>query len=206
MEDKSKNTGFLRGKPVSMKTFLFLLSLVFLILLTYIVGALILTGDNYKSDTAESDEYFSDCSILEKDCTDASCSFYNSCDGTKKVCRIYDCGSEYGIFMKDNDGQVGTKRKAKPDTAAVEAEKEACRGSMEILEQSCVNDEYQAKAKVITKGECEIGNFIVIFENEGAQSSKLTSLGNGTYAITVDHCGKAMEISPVSTSGIYLEF
>ena len=108
--------------------------------------------------------------------------------------------------MKDDNGQISTKRKTKPDTASIEAEKEACKGSMEILEQNCVNDEYQAKVRIATKGGCQIGNFIIIFENEGSQPNKFTSLGDNTYAITVDHCGKTMEISPVSASGIYLEF
>lgn len=206
MEEDDKNTSFLRDKPAFIKGFLFVLCLILLIWLTYVVGALILTRDNYKNETAELDEYFKDCSILEKNCTNASCSFYNSCDGAQKVCRIYDCSGEYGIFIKDNDGQIRMQRRAKPDTAAIEAEKEACRGSMEVLEQDCINNEYRAKVRVTTKSQCEIGNFIVIFENSGSQPNKFVSLGDGVYAVSVDHCGKATEISPVSASGIYLEF
>lgn len=210
---KNKKLFFFEDQPEFIRTFMFLLCLIFILLLTYIVGVLILSKDSILSgDTSDSDVYFKDCKILEKKCADVDCAFYSWCGGGDyKVCRIYDCGNKYGVFTVDTNNSVNTKREDKIDTKAFEAKKEACSGNMQVLEQKCEEGKMQIKVKLTTKGECKVGNFTLLYEKDnntggGAQSTTFTALEDGTYQLTANTCGTVAAIIPSTEDGIALEF
>ncbi|HEY5137814.1 MAG TPA: hypothetical protein VIJ25_00630, partial [Methylococcales bacterium] len=156
--------------------------------------------------TLDSDVYFKDCTILKENCTDVSCIFYNSCDGVQKACTIYDCGTEYGIYIKHSDDKIETKKEAKPDAGAIAIQEDNCKGSMEILEQDCINNKFQAKVKITTKGECKIGSFVLSLQEYGNVQNASEPLGDGVYEVTADRCGTAIKIGPVTENGMFLEF
>jgi len=190
---------------------MFLLCSIFILLLLYIVGVLIMMRGNFnvlqKNAALDSDAYFADCKLLEKDCNDTSCNLYTWCgDGDHSVCRIYDCGNNYGIFTKDLNNKIKTERKAKPDMKALDAQKDACSGSMQILQQDCVEGKMQVKVKLNTKGECKINTFALIYKDAGAQPNEFVSLGGDTYQITAYSCGTIDEIVPGTKDGIALDF
>jgi hypothetical protein len=206
---EKRKLSLFEDKTETARTFLFLSCLIGLILLVYIVGALVLTQNNYatKSATSDSDAFFMGCTLLEKDCLTDACPYTASCGDTDNaVCRIYDCGQEYGIYSKDIQGKIYTKRETKPDTAAIETEREDCSGSMQVVEQNCVNGAYVAKVQLSPKGECKVGNFIVVYTDEGIQKTQVTDLGNNAYSVEIDHCGTVAELTPVTVSGMYLRF
>jgi hypothetical protein len=158
-----------------------------------------------KSDPA-ADAYFPGCRLLEGDCLDPSCSFYNACDGSQKECRIYDCGDEYGIFARTEAGEIRTKGEKKPDLAAIGKRGEACTGAMEVLEQGCVSGHYQAKVKLTTAGECEIGSFTVVFEELGNVLGSFTRDQDSIYTVAADSCGKFVRIKAANRDGVSLDF
>lgn len=204
IEDNDSNTDR-RGRLN--RAFAFWSFFVFASLLVFIGGVLVFTRDSPGSGiNASSDGYFKDCSLLEENCRDISCTFYNSCNGTQKECKIYDCGDAYGVLIKNADDKIEVKKEAKPDADAIRTEEENCKGDMQILEQSCIDHRFQAKVKLITKGECNIGAFVLSLQEYGNVQNEFESLGDGSYVITTDRCGKAMKIGPVTKSGMYLEF
>lgn len=210
MENENKNGGsILANKTELIKMFMFILCLVFVLLLVYIVGGLLLNRNSFYNANdkiaSEADAYFKDCSILEGNCTDTDCGFYSLCDG-HKTCRIYDCGKEYGVYAIDIKDKLNAKKVAKPDMEAIEAKKAACKGSMEILEQNCVDGKTKLKAKITTKGECKIDQFTLYYEGIGAQSGTFSSAEGGIYEITSNICGQLSSIVPAAEGGIALEF
>lgn len=146
------------------------------------------------------------CAILEDNCRDVDCAFYNLCDGVQKQCQVYDCGKEYRIVKTDAEGRTETKNEPKSDADAIVAEQDSCRGEMHILEQGCVDDHFQARVRLQTQGECEIGYFVLTLKEFGNVQSESESLGDGSYLITTDRCGQATRIGPVTKDGMYLEF
>jgi hypothetical protein len=163
-------------------------------------------SDKGNQQAPEADASFPGCTVKEQNCTDTECSFYSACDGEQKQCTVYDCGDEYGLYIRTADGTVKTKREKKPDLSAIEKERQDCSGSMELLQQGCSGQKFQAKVKLTTKGQCEIDSFIVTLDNLGNVFSTIKSEGDGIYSISSDRCGKAVRISPVTKSGISLEF
>ncbi|MDD3006911.1 MAG: hypothetical protein PHX30_05040 [Candidatus Pacebacteria bacterium] len=199
--DKHENGG--RVKPV--RIFMLLLFSIFILFIVYIAATFIFVK-NSSNEGTNSDDYFKGCSILEENCTDISCVFYNSCNGVQKECKIYDCGNEYGIFIKNFDDKIEKKKEAKPDTDAIAAEVDNCKGTMQILDQGCVDNGFQAKVQLTTKGECNVGAFVLTLQEYGNVQNEFESLGGGVYVVTSDRCGRAMKIGPVTVDGMYLEF
>ncbi|MDD3006903.1 MAG: hypothetical protein PHX30_05000 [Candidatus Pacebacteria bacterium] len=190
---------------------MFIFCFIFILLLTYIVGALLYTRDNYlPQQTGESidpDEYFKSCKLLEAKCLDIGCKYYSRCgDGNYDSCRIYDCGDTLGVFTENVKGKQDANWQAKPDLAAVAAKKEACAGTMEVLSQECVGGKEQIKVKIVTEGECKIGGFAVIYEGIGTEPNSFEALENSIYSITALSCGTVSRIVPATENGISLEF
>jgi hypothetical protein len=188
---------------------LFVACVVLVLLLTYVLGLLIFTNprvlENKPSDVvADSDAYFKDCKILRQSCSDkVGCNLFSFCgSGSYKVCKIYDCGNAYGVFTQDYEGNIDTKREAKYDKKAVQAKKDACRGSTQVLEQKCVNKKMQLKVKISSEGRCKIGGFTIVYEGSGIQPNTFASLDDNTYSVTADTCGKITHVIPQTEEGI----
>jgi len=212
-EKKQKKSGWLQkqNKTEFLRTFMFLFCFIFILLLTYIVGALLYSRDSFIAQEGEKrinpDEYFKNCQILEKDCLDIDCNYYTRCgDGNYNVCRVYDCGDTFGVFTEDLEGKQDTKNPPKPDMGAILAQKDSCKGTMDILSDVCVEGKEKIKVKIVTEGECKIGNFTVIFEGAGTKNSTFKEIGDSIYEITAIACGKVSKVVPATPNGISLEF
>lgn len=211
-EKKNRLSGLIKNKTEFLRTFMFLFCFIFILLLTYIVGALLYTKDNFEptqtgAERINPDEYFKDCSILEPKCLDIGCNYYSRCgDDNYDVCKIYDCGDTFGIYTENLENKQSATRQAKPDLNAVKVKKEACAGKMDILSQDCVEGKEQIKVKIVTGGECKIVNFAVVFEGARTESSSFVAAGDNTYAITALACGTVSRIVPSTENGISLEF
>lgn len=160
------------------------------------------SGESNK--VVESGVSFKDCKILREDClNDSDCDLFSFCgDGSYKICKIYDCGETYGVFTQDYAGNTATGKKAKPEEEIVQAKKDACGESMKIVEQRCSDGKMQVMVKLDPEGECEIGGFILLYEDTGSQPNKFTALKGNNYFITADTCGKITGIVPQTEEGI----
>ena len=211
-EKKNRLGGLMKNKTESLRAFMFLFCFVFILLLTYIVGVLLYTRDNFEpTQTGEErinpDEYFKDCSILEPKCLDISCNYYSRCgDDNYDVCKIYDCADTFGVYTENLENKQAATRQAKTDFNAIKAKKESCVGKMDILSQECVEGKEQIKVKIVTEGECKIGGFAVVFEGAGTESNSFVAVEDNTYAITALACGTVSRIVPATENGISLEF
>lgn len=211
-EKKQKWGGVLHNKSEFLRTFMFLFCFIFILLLTYIVGSLLYTKDNYVSNEQQvvridPDEYFKNCQLLEKECLDIDCKYYSRCgDGNYQACRIYDCNDTYGIFTEDLNNKQNVSNQPKPDMEAIIEQKNACAGSMQVLSKECVAGKEEIKVKITTQGECKIGGFAVIFDGAGTEPNTFKELGDNTYAITALACGNVTQIVPATPNGISLEF
>jgi len=209
---KQKWGGIFHNKTEFLRISMFLFCFIFILLLTYIVGSLLYTKDNYVSteqqqERIDPDEYFKNCQLLEKECLDVDCSYYSRCgDGNYQSCRIYDCDDTYGIFTEDMNGKQDVKNQDKPDMNAILEQKDACEGSMQIISKECVAGKEEIKVKVTTQGECKIGGFTVIFDGTKTKQNTFKELGNNTYAITAISCGNVTRVIPATPNGISLEF
>jgi hypothetical protein len=210
MKNKKDRLQFLKGKTKPVRTFIILLFVIFLLLLTYLVGSLLYMrnglGGQGSSADIDPDEYFKDCTLLNGQCTDASCDKYSYCgDDSFQACRVYDCQDTYGVYTADLDGQGHIKNEPKPNMNQVLSEKDACSGDLQVLSQDCVNGSMQIKVKISTKGECKIGGFTLAFAETGTRANDFTAAGDGTYLVTADSCGTVSTITPQTEDGIALE-
>jgi len=197
-----------KDRTVPVRTFMYALCLIFIVLLVYIVGGLILTKNNY-GDTSESDAFFPGCSLKDKECNDSDCNMYLWCgDGDHSLCRIYDCDKEYGIFTKDTEGNIETRREAKPDTSAIAEKTEACGGTYSVLNQSCTEENLlQATVNIVTKGQCEIEIVMLKLKgDENLQASQFELPADGNYQITGYSCGEIEQVVPSAKGGIVMDF
>lgn len=188
---------------------IFFLSGIFLLLLAYVAASLFFNNSKVldgNRDSAALDPaiQFKDCTMLQEACANASdCSFFSLCgDGSNKVCKIYDCGETYGIFTQDNEDKPYLQRKPKYDKNAVQAKKDACGKSMQLVDQKCIDGKMQIMVKLAPEGECKIGAFTILFEETGAQMSSFTELQGHNYSIAADTCGKITGIIPRTEEGI----
>lgn len=209
MKNKNEKVAMLKRNAGPLKTFMYLLCVIFIVLLVYIVGGLMFLSDELsggRGNAVSQSEYFKDCEVLEDSCIDITCRHYTRCgDEAFQACTIYDCGREYGIYVEDFEGKSKMRKEAKPDLDAVKAKKEACQGNIYVLSQDCLNGKTEIKARIETVGECEIGGFNVIFEDAGVRVSDFTASGDGTYSITSNYCGKISSLTAKTRDGISLD-
>ena len=202
----NKKVFTLKDKPELQRNFMLTMCLIFILLLFYIVGVLLLMNKNLPAgiDTSESDALFPNCTLLETDCTDITCGFYSSCE-SHDVCRVYDCDGSYGIFSKDAEGKIATKNETKPDQEAIAQEVAACSGSMELLNTQCVEGQKLIAVKLETAGQCPVGDFALVYGNEGTRPSQFIQQEDGSYLITATTCDEVTEIIPASVDGVSIE-
>lgn len=211
MENKKAGNGFrLKDNPELIRRFMFILCVIFVVLLIYIVGALILTRGQFMAnriDTSDSDKLFPECTMLNRDCTADSCAQYTMClAGGNKACRIYDCQDEYGVFTRDMNGEVGTHRESKPDMAEVAKAVEDCDGVMREIGGTCLDGKnYQEVLKIETAGKCEMESFAIIFKGDaGATATGFEQVEENTYQLTADKCGEIESIIAGAKGGVVL--
>lgn len=219
MENKN-DTGFHfknkegRNKQArTIKIFMFLLCSIFIILLTYIVGGLLILnkGGNINEEQGaqqifDFNGHFKECTLLIENCLDETCNKYQYCSDKKyKICRVYDCKSSFGIGTEDMAGEIDLKNIEKPDQEKIIAKKADCQGDLEIISKQCVDGKMQIMAKVGTAGECVVSNFVVFFKETGFKTSSFSSTENNQYLITSKYCGELEKIVAVGEGGIAIK-
>lgn len=211
MKNKNEKLDFLNGKTKTIRTFMFLLCFIFVLLLTYVVGTLLYLRNDFSGESTSTeinpDEYFKDCTLLSSKCVDETCRYYTQCgDQSYQDCRVYDCSNTYGVYTLDLEGKGHVNNdNPKPNLDVVKAQKEACQGDLSVLGEECVNGQTRLQVKIATAGDCQIGGFTLLFENMGAIAPDFVARGDGTYDITANSCGKLTTITPKTTGGISLE-
>lgn len=165
--------------------------------------------DNEKCEFAA---YFVGCDLLNNKCLDLSCGQYFLCNDEKyKICEIYDCGAEFGVGTKDKNGEVKIERKAKENRDKIIKVKSKCSGSLEIVESNYANEKLEAKIKVTTAGDCEIGGFLVSCKNIETEESgnfkpaKFSVLDDNSYLISISNCVEISEIIAIGENGISIK-
>lgn len=183
-------------------------------LIVFVIAAVVLLlgiGVIYSKDSLFVDpakdpgRHFKDCKVLAEKCLDiTTCAFNVYCgDGTYSACKIYDCGSTYGVYTRGTDGSANFNNENKPVEKAVETIRESCSGKMRILSQNCVSGRLEIKVKLETKGACEIESFATK-QGDSAAANDFIRLEDGTYGIAVYNCDTVTEIIPAATGGIGL--
>ena len=190
---------------------LFLVCVIFALLLACDGGSIFFTGFKYPENNQvdaviDPALRFNDCKILREDCVNGNdCNLFFLCgEGSYKICKIYDCADTYGIFTRDSEDKPEARREAKYNADTMQAKKDACGKSMEIVEQKCLDDNIQVKVRLKPnpKGDCKIGGFTLVYEGAVVQPNKFTKLQDNDYLITADTCGKITGIIPRTQEGL----
>lgn len=193
---------------------------IMIVLLFYIVGVLVQIDrscDNQEDNVSKTEiasledkalfaADFPGCSLLNKKCLGAECDKYFLCSDRKYlVCEIYDCGEEFGIGTKDENGEINRQRKAKEDKEKIIKIKEKCAGTVEVLESDCLDEKLEMKVKVITNGDCQIAGFWVGQMNKETKPVKFSNLENGLYLVVANSCEEVSELIAAGENGISIE-
>jgi hypothetical protein len=180
---------------------------VFIVALVFIVAGYYFKDDLFPNPAVNPDAHYSHCTKIAENCTDvATCPMNVYCgDGIFSDCRIYDCGSDYGIATTDQSGQISFREENKPNEDITQSVRNACSGTMETLSSKCIEGKTEIELKLDTAGECQIESFAVIFKDTGITDSTFVSKGNGIYALEAQNCGTIDQIIPAATGGVGLE-
>lgn len=165
--------------------------------------------DNEKNEFVA---YFDGCDLLNNKCLNSNCARYFLCNDQKyKICEIYDCGAEFGIGTKDENGEVKIERRAKENRDKIIKVKKKCGGSLEIIESNLADEKLEAKIKVVTSGDCEISGFLVSCKNPETNESgnlrpvKFSNSEGSFYSISIGDCSEIAEIIAIGENGISIK-
>jgi len=211
MKSEKNKINISAGSFYIVKTLMLVVCIICILLLVYIIGGLFYVGDRIDqgivSENINPDEYFTNCQLIEPECLDVSCKHTSKCgSGHYVACRIYDCNDTYGIFTQDLNGVQKVNNKNKPDLDAVAKQIKDCNGTLDILDDKCVDGKEHLMVKITTDGICKIGGFSVFMEGESAKSNIFAVSEEGNYAITVASCGEVSKIKAVTENGISISF
>jgi hypothetical protein len=163
-------------------------------------------GGNLPSTVAATDETtasgdFAGCTVLHENCLRKDkCELASFCGEDVAVCRIYDCGDNYGVYEQENGGGTMTyQQEKKISTAADEAGADAqyCSGRMQVLDEQCTDKgKLEIKLKYSAMGECKIAGFDIGVDGAKKVPNTFTKESDGAYHIVLDKCGQVDEITP----------
>lgn len=145
---------------------------------------------------------FADCQVLADSCKDKDCRFLFLCNETEfSDCQVYDCGENYGVLIKDKNGETSQKTVAKPNQTKVQEMIAKCSGSFEVIEKNnCENGEARAKIKLDARDDCKILSATMAINGK----TRIASVEqNGEfYNITVKSCGEISDIKITGEGGV----
>lgn len=214
MNTKNKKTKTL---PILM----FLFMAIFGLLLFYIIGVLIQLGEKGRdsvlpnqsglSKNSEFASYFPGCGLINNSCLSSKCDQYFLCNDKKYlVCEIYDCGENFGVGTKDENGKINIERKIKQDREKIIKMVSKCKGKIEIMDSACEGEKLKIQAKVTTAGDCKIEAFMAAYngdqtESKSFMSAEFSDLGNDLYAVEIGRCDNILEIIAVGEGGVSIK-
>lgn len=187
------------------------------LLLAIVTSVLALVGmlwvvkrEGGRSGEVNPDRYFASCQPLVKNCLDVTqCQLNVYCgdETNQEDCGVYDCGKDYGVYVKlQGRSDYIYRNEPKPDTSVVEKRKAACAGTMEILSNKCVNGSREVKYRLQTQGECEILSTDFRYAEAGQKSTAMRKETDGTYTAIAGTCTEVEKVVPVTEGGLALEF
>jgi hypothetical protein len=214
MNTKNKKTKTL---PILM----FLFMAIFGLLLFYIIGVLIQL-DKKDRDSALLDQgslpknsefasYFPGCDLINNSCLSSKCDQYFLCNDKKYLaCEVYDCGENFGIGTKDENGKINIERKIKQDREKIIKMVSKCKGKIEIIDSVCESEKLKIQAKVTTAGDCKIEAFMAAYggdqtESKSFMSAEFSDLGNDLYAVEIGRCDNILEVIAVGEGGVSIK-
>ncbi len=214
-----------KNKKINIPMIFMELSIIILIvLLVYVVGVLTqFDGDGHWSgfspahngafnNGAEFASYFAGCGLLNDKCLNTDCDQYFLCNDKKySICEIYDCGEEFGVGTKDQEGKIDVRKKIKQEREKIKKILDKCKGSLETLENVCEGGKLEIKVKVSTAGSCEIEGFLASYKSaDNAEKNELkraefSKISDGLYLVSLDDCAKIPELIAVGENGISIK-
>ena len=208
-------------KIKNLPVFAFLSLAVFGLLFFYIIGVLVQLGEksgngvpvNYdkQAGNVEFASYFPGCNLINEHCLSSKCDQYFLCNDKKYlICEVYDCGEDFGVGTKDENGKTNIEKKMKQDREKVIKMVNKCKGEVEIMDSVCENEKLKIQAKVTTAGDCKIEAFMAAFggdqtETKSFASVEFSDLGNDLYTVEVDRCDNILEIIAVGEGGVSIK-
>lgn len=209
----------------SVLTFSGLLYVVMIVLLFYIVGVLVQMNKEYPDEENKPSvkvvdlnketgfaSYFPECDLLNSECLDTNCKQYFLCSGKEYLrCEVYDCGENFGVGARDKNGEIDITRKAKDNKKKIAEIKNRCNGSVEVVENNCVDEKLEMAVKVVTGGDCEIEGFLIGYGNQengekiSFKPAKFLSLGSGIYSISLNNCNEVGEVIAIGENGVSIK-
>ena len=100
-----------------------------------------------------------------------------------------ECVVENGICLYSLSGGSPA-----PDYKKVEETKDKCKGSLEIMDEKCVDGNLEMRVKVSTVGDCPIVSFIANYADNKKKIAEFSSLGNNVYLVVLDNCNKVEKL------------
>ena len=134
--------------------------LIIAIIFVIIVVLCLIFYNFYLSKKAERKMPFKNCKVLAESCLDKDCPYYFLCDQAKFSCNVYDCGTYYGVLLKDKNNKTIVRKQPKPKKQKVREAINKCRGTFEILEKKQEGKKLKIKIQITTQGECQIQAFL----------------------------------------------
>lgn len=214
MNTKNKKT---KNLPI----FMFLFMAIFGLLLFYIIGVLIqldgkdrnsvLPNQSGLSENSEFASYFPGCGLINNSCLSSKCDQYFLCNDKKYlVCEIYDCGENFGIGTKDENGKMNIEKRIKQDREKIMKMVSKCKGKIEIIDNACESGKLKIQAKVTTAGDCKIEAFMAAYgggqaESKSFMSAEFSDLGNNLYAVEIGRCDNILEVIAVGEGGVSIK-
>lgn len=150
--------------------------------------------------------YFPGCNLMNGECLNSNCDQYFLCsDGKYISCEVYDCGEEFGVGTMDENKKIDTFRKIKDEREKLKEIKNECQGTVEILENQCLDENLIVKARVSTAGDCKISGFFVSYGEQKKPVLKFSNLGSELYAVSVSGCNDISQLIAIGKNGIIIE-
>ncbi len=148
---------------------------------------------------------FENCELLTDSCLDKDCPYYFLCDVVEFIdCKVYDCGTCYGVLIKDKQGKTITREQPKPDKEKVKETLNKCRGTVEVLEKKYKDGKLEVKTSVVTKGDCKILSFVV--KTDKGFQTPIFEKKDDYYNLTLDVLSQeVLEVIAVGQGGVSIK-
>ena len=148
---------------------------------------------------------FAACKVLVDDCRNKDCEYYFLCNEQEtKSCKVYDCGTRYGIETTDGDGNLKKETRQKFDKQKAEADVKDCTGRLAVSDaKDCLDGKATAKVKLMVSGKCEITGFMM--KVDGQNKIAAYKKEGDVYAVTANQCGKISEMTAIGEGGVQIK-
>lgn len=111
-----------------------------------------------------------------------------------------DCVMENGICLYSIEGGSPA-----PDYEKVEETKDKCKGSLEIMNEKCINEKLEMRVKVSTAGDCPVVSFIANYADNKKKIAEFSNSGDNAYLVVLDNCNKIEKLIVSGKGGFTID-